>query len=172
LTQSSHVFSTAFEENMIALSILPGGSTDDLPPLPKAPRTPMDLVSTLLAHKLRYLPGERDMVILSHEVVVRPYTADIVSASMTGAPVQQEVHTSQLVTYGEVGGNSAMARTVGLPVAAATLRILNGEVRARGVMAPVTSEIYLPVLDDLREQGIVLRESTSRMRKMASVLSH
>lgn len=135
----------------------------------------MDLVSTLLAHKLRYRPGERDMVILSHEIVTQPYVADVVSASMAGAPIPREVHTSSLVTYGDVvgvGGSSAMSRTVGLPLAAATLRILDGKVRVRGVMAPVESEIYLPVLEDLREQGVVLKETVSAGRGMASVLSH
>ena len=135
----------------------------------------MDLVSTLLAHKLRYRPGERDMVILSHEIVTQPYVADVVSASMAGAPIPREVHTSGLVTYGDVvgvGGSSAMSRTVGLPLAAATLRILDGKARVRGVMAPVESEIYLPVLEDLREQGVVLKETVDSGRGMASVLSH
>jgi alpha-aminoadipic semialdehyde synthase len=132
----------------------------------------MDLVSTLLAHKLRYHPGERDMVILSHEIVTQPYAADVVSASMAGSPMQREVHTSSLVLYGEVGGNSAMSRTVGLPLAAATLRILDGEVRARGVMAPVENEIYRPVLEDLVRQGMVLKETVSSGRGMGLALLH
>ena len=132
----------------------------------------MDLVSTLLAHKLRYHPGERDMVILSHEIVAQPYVADIVPASMVGAPVQREVHTSSLVLYGEVGGNSAMSRTVGLPLAAATLRILDGEVCMRGVMVPVESEIYHPVLEDLLSQGVIFKETVSSGRGMVSAMSH
>ena len=112
------------------------------------------------------------MVILNHEIVTQPYLADAVSASIAGAPMHQEVHSSILVAYGEVGDNSAMSRTVGLPLAAAILRILDGKVHARGVMAPVESEIYLPVLDDLVEQGIVLKETVSSGKGMASALLH
>lgn len=107
------------------------------------------------------------MVILSHEVVTEP------SDSFGEPPYsRREVHTSSLVTYGQVGGNSAMSRTVGLPLASATLRILDGEVRTRGVVAPVESEIYRPVLQDLRDiHGIVMKESTGTGRGMASALT-
>lgn len=125
----------------------------------------MDLLSTLLTHKLRYLPGERDMVILSHEVITEPS-----NSNSSGAHAQREVHTSSLVTYGEVGGNSAMSRTVGIPLASATLRILDGEVRTRGVVAPVDSEIYRPVLEDLRGRSIVLKETVGSGSGMASTL--
>jgi alpha-aminoadipic semialdehyde synthase len=111
------------------LSLLPaqGATTSALPPLPTAAAAPVDLLATLLAHKLRYEPSERDLVVLAHEVVARP----------AGAPpgAAEEVHTSQLVTYGTPRA-SAMSRTVGLPVAFAALRVLDGQVAVRGVHGP------------------------------------
>jgi alpha-aminoadipic semialdehyde synthase len=119
----------------------------------------------LLAHKLRYLPGERDMVILAHEVVTEP-----LGTATSSTTHNQEVHKSTLIAYGEPNGSSAMARTVGLPLASATLHVLDGDVSIRGVAAPVESEIYSPVLADLRKEGLVLCEGIG-MKSMAQELT-
>jgi alpha-aminoadipic semialdehyde synthase len=39
----------------------------DLPPPPSRALSALDAFAQLLQHALRYRPGERDMVILSHE---------------------------------------------------------------------------------------------------------
>ncbi|KAF8321368.1 hypothetical protein DL93DRAFT_2130912 [Clavulina sp. PMI_390] len=153
------------EDNLVALSILPGGPTNDLPALPTVPHTPFDLLSMLLAHKLRYHPGERDMVILSHEIITE--------STLPSSSSQREVHTSSLITYGDLEtGNSAMARTVGLPLASAALLILDNRVRARGVHSPVESEIYRPVLEELAgRHGITMKETTRVGGGMAKSLA-
>ena len=46
--------------------------TDKLPPLPTKPVASIDLLTVVHAHKLRYDPGERDLVVLSHEIVAQP----------------------------------------------------------------------------------------------------
>ncbi|KAI0758651.1 Saccharopine dehydrogenase-domain-containing protein [Trametes elegans] len=129
-----------------------------LPPLPRAPTAPLDLFTTLLAHKLRYAPGERDLVVLSHEIVARPRGS---TAPLLGAGTDEEVHTSSLVAYGTPEA-SAMARTVGLPVAFAALQILDGGVCARGVQGPTGREVYSHVLQRLEEAGLGMRESVRR----------
>src|SRR5690606_19695184 len=65
-----------------------------------------------------------------------------------------ERRTSTLLVYGEVDGYSAMAKTVGLPVAITALMILDGEVKQRGVLGPFLPEIYLPVMEKLKAEGI------------------
>ena len=47
-----------------------------------------------------------------------------------------------------------MAKTVGLPVAIAAKLILNGEIKSTGVQIPTTKDIYVPVLEELKENGI------------------
>jgi hypothetical protein len=42
-----------------------------------------------------------------------------------------------------------MAKTVGLPVAMATLQILNGKITP-GVQLPIRKEVYLPILKNGR----------------------
>jgi len=51
-----------------------------------------------------------------------------------------------------------MAKTVGLPVAIATLKILNGEIKTPGVQIPIKKEVYTPILEELAENGIIFNE--------------
>ncbi|KAI0653120.1 Saccharopine dehydrogenase-domain-containing protein [Cubamyces menziesii] len=137
-----------------------------LPALPTKPTAPIDMFASLLAHKLRYAPGERDLVVLSHEIVARPKSLAPTSASTSSHAnaregEHEEVHTSSLITYGTPEA-SAMSRTVGLPVAFATLQILDGGVRARGVQGPTAKEVYVNVLQRLEEAGLGVKESVRR----------
>jgi hypothetical protein len=51
-----------------------------------------------------------------------------------------------------------MAKTVGLPVAIATLKILNKEITTPGVQLPITKEVYTPILKELEQYGIEFKE--------------
>ncbi len=66
----------------------------------------------------------------------------------------RERHVSQLVDFGIPGGDSATARTVSLPAAAATKMVIDGAIDVTGVFAPTDARIYDPVLDGLEELGI------------------
>ena len=61
---------------------------------------------------------------------------------------------SSLVLRGKDQAHTAMSMTVGLPVAIATELILNGKISQTGVRIPIDKEIYLPVLEKLKEFGI------------------
>lgn len=134
---------------------------NDLPPLPRKPTAPIDLLTLVLAHKLRYAPGERDLVVLSHEIVARPVSSS--SFAGLGAEDEAEVctYTSSLVSYGTAGA-SAMSRCVGLPVAFATLAILDGKVVGRGVQGPTEETLYRAVLDGLKEVGLEMKEGVRK----------
>jgi alpha-aminoadipic semialdehyde synthase len=107
---------------------------------------PADALALHLAHALRYAPHERDLVLLHHEIVARDHS---------GA---EEVHTSTLMAYGNARA-SAMASTVGLPVAFAALRILDGSTRATGVWGPTAEKaVWRGVLEGLESKGFGVRE--------------
>jgi alpha-aminoadipic semialdehyde synthase len=110
--------------------------------------TPLELFAMILGNKLKYGPMERDMVVLSHEVIVHGDQQHS----------QQEAHRSTLVAYGDESA-SAMAKTVGLPVAFAALDVLDGRVEMRGVCGPNEKEIYKSVLGKLEEVGLGMVES-------------
>jgi alpha-aminoadipic semialdehyde synthase len=118
-----------------------------LPPVPQTPQLPIDLFTTILFHKLRYSPSERDLVILSHEIIAQSHSSPT-----------PEVHTSSLVTFGIPGGDSAMSRCVGLPVALAVIRVLDGAVNVRGVQGPTDESVYGGVLKGLEDVGLGMQE--------------
>jgi len=59
-----------------------------------------------------------------------------------------------MVCIGEDTRQTAMAKTVGLPLAMVAKRILEGEYKEKGVQLPIQPEIYNPVLAELEEHGI------------------
>ena len=65
---------------------------------------------------------------------------------------------SSMVVLGEDQTFTAMAKTVGLPVAMATLAILNKKITQTGVQIPVIKEIYQPILKELETFGIQFHE--------------
>ncbi|KAG8215828.1 Saccharopine dehydrogenase-domain-containing protein [Butyriboletus roseoflavus] len=133
------------------------------------PTTPIDLLTRVLAHKLRYDPGERDLVVLSHEIVARP--ASTVIGGGKGSTNETHVYKSSLVSYGTESA-SAMSRCVGLPVAFATLAVLDGKVVGRGVQGPTEETLYGAVLDGLKGVGLEMKESVRRGSGMDAKLSN
>lgn len=72
----------------------------------------------------------------------------------------QEIRSS-LVVIGEDPVHTAMAHTVGLPMAIAAKLLLNGAITDRGVMLPLKPDLYNPILDELAVLGIVFKEEES-----------
>ena len=55
--------------------------------------------------------------------------------------------------------HTAMAKTVGLPLGIAAKLILNGTINLSGIHIPVNKEIYDPVLSELKNYGVVFKET-------------
>ena len=100
----------------------------------------IDVMAARMLERCSFGEGERDLIVLQHEFVI------------AGERRERKVF-STLVDYGIPGGDSAMARTVSLPVAIATRLILAGEISERGVIAPVSPASYQPILGELDELG-------------------
>ena len=114
-----------------------------------AAATPTEALAALLAERLTLPPGGRDMVVLRHELTVRRL-----------GDGRRERLTSTLVAFGEPGGITAMARTVGLPAAVAARLVLAGELPLTGCRIPTDPRIYRPVLAELEREGLRFRETT------------
>ena len=113
--------------------------------------TPLDAFVELLKEKLQYQEGERDMVILKHEII---------GAFPDGS---REMHRSLLIDYGKVGEETSVARTVALPAAIGTKLILEGKIQLKGVHIPVHPDIYEPILKELETVGITFTESVEKL---------
>ena len=66
---------------------------------------------------------------------------------------------SKMVCLGEDQTYTAMAKTVGLPVAMAALQILNGNIALTGVLLPTHKQVYEPILKELEDYGVVFKET-------------
>jgi saccharopine dehydrogenase-like NADP-dependent oxidoreductase len=118
-----------------------GFFSDDKIPLRKAPI--MHVFQHQLERKLSYDIKERDMVIVYHEIV-----------ALYMKERRRELISSQLLHFGDIEGNSAMAKTVSLPVAIATQLLVEDKIQSRGVLIPTLPELYEPILKKIKQYGI------------------
>jgi saccharopine dehydrogenase-like NADP-dependent oxidoreductase len=107
----------------------------------------MDLLADRMAKDLAYAPGERDMLLMRHDIT---FTYD--------EGKRRECITAIMVDYGIPDGDSSMARTVSLPAAIGARMLLEGKIDQRGVQVPVVPGIYEPVLAELEQMGISFSE--------------
>jgi saccharopine dehydrogenase-like NADP-dependent oxidoreductase len=123
-----------------------GLAADD--PLPEGETTGLSILVSRMMERLTFGERERDMIVLRHQFKVRYPESG-----------REEEIVSTLIDYGIPGGHSAMARTVGLPLAVCAKLILEGRIPWKGVQIPIHDDIYRPVLEELKSYGIVFRES-------------
>jgi saccharopine dehydrogenase-like NADP-dependent oxidoreductase len=120
--------------------------------------TPFEITSDRMIDKMMLKDNERDMVILQH----------VFLASWPDG--KKEVIKSFMIDYGTPASNTAIARTVALPASIAVKLIMEGKINAIGVHRPVIPDIYNPLLDELKELGIVMKEEyglpDEEMRKL------
>ncbi|MBU0558120.1 MAG: saccharopine dehydrogenase NADP-binding domain-containing protein [Bacteroidetes bacterium] len=111
-------------------------------------KTPAELMAYILNKKLPLPKDARDMVILMHEIIgVYPKEND-----------RKEKITATFIEYGEPGGDTAIAKTVGLPAAIAAKLILKNELPITGCHIPMHPAIYTRVLAELKEIGFQFHE--------------
>jgi saccharopine dehydrogenase-like NADP-dependent oxidoreductase len=103
-----------------------------------------------LEKKLALKPGDKDLVIMQHEIEFEK-----------GNKKYKSVST--LVLNGEGDVRTAMAKTVGLPLGIAAKLILNGTIALKGLRIPIVREIYEPVLQELKLYGIGFKEQTQHL---------
>ncbi|WYZ39940.1 hypothetical protein EsH8_IV_000281 [Colletotrichum jinshuiense] len=109
---------------------------------------PLDTICATLEKKMQFAEGERDLVILQHK-----FEVELKDGS-------KQTRLSTLVDYGstEPNGYSAMAKLVGIPCAVAVKQVLNGTLSEKGVLAPMSSKINDPLIEELKKYGIACKE--------------
>jgi len=107
--------------------------------------TPAQCLQKILMDKWTLIEEDKDMIVMIHKF-----------------GYEYDGEKRQINSYMRILGDdqtyTAMAKTVGLPVAIATLKILNGEIKTPGVLRPISKEVYIPILKELEEFGIVFKE--------------
>jgi len=107
--------------------------------------TPAQFLQKITESKLSLESNDKDMVVMQHqfEYLINDST---------------NVLHSSLIVFGDNQINTAMAKTVGLPVAISVKLILSGAINSSGVKIPTSKDIYLPVLNELEDNGITFIE--------------
>ncbi|MBZ4036340.1 saccharopine dehydrogenase NADP-binding domain-containing protein [Flavobacterium sp. 17A] len=111
--------------------------------LPNA--TPAQILEKILTDSWALEPDDKDMIVMYHKF----------GYEVNGEKKQID---SKMVCIGDDQTYTAMAKTVGLPVAIATLLILNGKITTPGVQLPIKKEVYEPILKELEEYGVIFNE--------------
>jgi len=107
--------------------------------------TPAQILEHILNKKWKLNSGDKDFIVMWHRF----------GYLLNGK--RKEIQ-AWLTATGEDETQTAMAKTVGLPLAIACKLLFQDKIRSKGVVIPVIKEIYEPVLEELKTLGIGLEE--------------
>lgn len=107
--------------------------------------TPAQILEKILSKKWTLAPNDKDMIVMYHKL----------GYELNGEKKQID---ATMVCLGEDQTYTSMAKTVGLPVAIAALKILDGTIATPGVQLPISKEVYNPILKELEDYGIHFKE--------------
>jgi len=107
--------------------------------------SPAKILLSILEEKWKIRPNDRDLVLMQHQF---EYELD----------GKHEIIYSTLQCSGINENDTAMAKTVGLPLAIGAKMVLQNKIKNKGVLIPVTEDIYKPVLEELKKYGIDFKD--------------
>ncbi|MDO8999265.1 MAG: saccharopine dehydrogenase C-terminal domain-containing protein [Bacteroidota bacterium] len=108
--------------------------------------TPAQLLQALLEEKWKLQETDKDMIVMQHQF------------EYTLANKTKQKLNSSLVVIGKDQNHTAMALTVGLPLAITVKNFLTKQFNLNGIQIPTKKEIYIPLLKELEEHKIIFSE--------------
>ncbi|MFY0594314.1 saccharopine dehydrogenase family protein [Roseivirga sp.] len=102
--------------------------------------TPAQILEHILKKKWTIGPDQKDQIVMWH---LFDYEENGKTKRIRSA----------MVANGENAIDTAMSKTVGLPLGIATKLLMEGKIEARGVQIPITPEFYNPILAELETLG-------------------
>lgn len=112
--------------------------------------TPAQILEQIICRKWVLEDGDKDMLVMWHKFIYQE-----------SGKKKPTLMTSSMVSIGDDQVNTAMAKTVGLPLAIALKMLLTGQIRLTGAHIPTHKEIYEPVLKELELYGITFSDKTT-----------
>ena len=108
--------------------------------------SPAQILEYILKDAWRLEKKDKDMIVMYHEFGYETSLGE------------NEKIISTMVCKGKDDTYTAMAKTVGLPLAISSILLLNNKINLTGVRTPIEKEIYNPILKELEENGINFEE--------------
>ncbi len=122
----------------------------DTIPIKKELQTPAAILQWRMEESWVLKPDDKDMIVMMHEIIY----------SLNN---QQFKAISSLKVIGEDHLRTAMAKTVGLPLAIAAELIADGQLKETGLHIPIIPAIYEPVLSRLEKEGVQFYDSLTEI---------
>lgn len=113
-------------------------------------KTAAEILQIMLEKKLALQPNDKDLVVMVHEI---GYTHGD----------DNYLITSELKQIGNNANETAMAKTVGLPLGIAARMILEGKITTIGLQRPTIKHIYEPVLNALKLHQVIFSETIYKL---------
>lgn len=120
-------------------------------PLAKQAANASEMLELVLLDRWRLLPGDHDEVVMYHRIGFVKNGRSQILHSVMSVTGEDEIHT-------------AMAKTVGLPLALGVELVLTGSCPEKGVVVPVSRYWYNEILPRLEKMGIRFVEQTEFCR--------
>jgi saccharopine dehydrogenase-like NADP-dependent oxidoreductase len=120
--------------------------------------TPADFLLDLIVQQWALKPGDKDMVVMVHKF---NYTI-------------KDIDYETLAYFGLKGideNQTAMAKTVGLPLAILAKMLLHNEIKEKGLSLPLKKSIFGPVLKELSLFGIEFQTQTRILQQTRNQLN-
>jgi saccharopine dehydrogenase (NAD+, L-glutamate forming) len=114
--------------------------------IPLKNASPAQILEYILKDSWKLEKKDKDMIVMYHEF---GYVTNL---------GEKEKIISTMVCKGKDETYTAMAKTVGLPLAISSILLLNNKINLIGVHTPIEREIYNPVLKELEANGINFEE--------------
>lgn len=103
--------------------------------------TPAQHLQSLLEEKWKLEMNDKDRIVMIHYFDYK-----------IGNEIFKK--SSSLIVDGDDQMNTAMAKTVGLPLGIAAKLLLEGKINLAGVQVPINGDLYFPILRELEQEGI------------------
>jgi saccharopine dehydrogenase-like NADP-dependent oxidoreductase len=107
--------------------------------------TAAQILQQLMEQKWVMKKKDKDMIVMVHDFMIRKKK-------------HKYALRSALVVVGDNSLDTAMAKTVGLPLGVLAMMLVRNECRLTGIHLPVMKEVYKPVLKELTQYRIVFTE--------------
>ena len=117
----------------------------------RAHATPAQALQEILEKSWTMGPEDKDMIVMYHKI----------GYELNGVMEQIDAY---MVAIGQDRHYTAMAQTVGLPLAIGAMQLFMGTFDQPGIHLPLSKDLYQPVLKTLQEQGIVFHHKKTEYR--------
>jgi len=114
--------------------------------IPLKNASPAQILEYILKDAWKLEKKDKDMIVMYHEFRYETILGE------------NEKIISTMVCKGKDDTHTAMAKTVGLPLAISSILLLNNKINLTGIHTPIDKEIYNPVLKELEANGINFEE--------------